>query len=99
SAGSEEKRAYLRALGVREVFDSRNPAPADAVLDVTDGHGVDLLLNSLTGEFIDEGLRALAPGGRFLEIGLRELRTDEQVRAIRDDVSYHKLLLGDVCRT
>jgi len=98
SAGSDEKRALLESLGVRVVFDSRRPATAEAMLAATDGHGIDVLLNSLTGDFIDEGLRALAPGGRFLEIGLREVRSAEQVRALRDDVSYHTLLLGDVCR-
>ena len=98
SAGSEEKREYLRSLGVCHVFNSREPFPASAVRSLTDGRGVDLLLNSLTGEFIDEGLRSLAPGGRFLEIGLRELRTEDQVRQVREDITYHKLLLGDLCR-
>ncbi len=98
SAGSEAKRAYLSALGVRVVFDSRQPALAEEIRAATDGHGVDLLLNSLTGEFIREGLRALAPGGRFLEIGLRDVWTDNAVRAVRSDVHYHALLLGDVCR-
>lgn len=99
TAGSEEKREYLRALGVQHVFDSRRTLTAAAVREATSGHGVDLLLNSLTGDAIDEGLRSLAPGGRFLEIGLRELRTPEAVRALRTDVEYHTLLLGDVCKT
>jgi myxalamid-type polyketide synthase MxaB len=98
SAGSDEKRTLLASLGVRVLFDSRRPPTAVEVRAATDGYGVDLLVNSLTGEAIDAGLRSLAPGGRFLEIGLRELRSDDQVRAIRDDVSYHALLLGDVCR-
>jgi acyl transferase domain-containing protein/acyl carrier protein len=99
SAGSEQKRSYLRSIGVRHIFDSRVPAVASEIVSATGGHGMDIVLNSLTGAFIDESLRALAPGGRFLEIGLRELRTNEQVHALRDNVSYHALLLGDVCRT
>jgi NADPH:quinone reductase-like Zn-dependent oxidoreductase/acyl carrier protein len=98
TAGSDEKRRYLRTLGVTEVFDSRQPLTAAVVRTATGGHGIDLLLNSLTGDFIDEGLHALAPGGRFLEIGLRELRTPDQVRSISGDVTYHPLLLGDYCR-
>jgi acyl transferase domain-containing protein/acyl carrier protein/NADP-dependent 3-hydroxy acid dehydrogenase YdfG len=97
TAGSEEKRRYLTGLGVARVFDSRQTLKAATVLEATAGQGVDLLLNSLTGEAIDEGLRSLAAGGRFLEIGLRELRTDADIRAIRDDVTYHPLLLGDLC--
>jgi acyl transferase domain-containing protein len=98
SAGSEHKRGYLRGLGVRAVFDSRSALPAAEMRSAAGGQGFDLVLNSLTGAFIDEGLAALAPGGRFLEIGLRELRSAEQVAAARSDVSYHALLLGDVCR-
>jgi NADPH:quinone reductase-like Zn-dependent oxidoreductase/acyl carrier protein len=98
SAGSEHKRQYLRGLGVRAVFDSRVALPASEMRSAAGGHGFDLVLNSLTGEFIDEGLAALTPGGRFLEIGLRELRSTVQVAAARSDVSYHALLLGDVCR-
>src|SRR5690606_33438980 len=99
TAGSEAKRAYLRALGVREVLDSRRPAAARVLREAAGGQGFDLILNSLTDAFIDEGLAALAPGGRFLEIGLRELRSPEQVAAVRPDISYHALLLGDLCRS
>jgi len=98
TAGSEEKREFLRREGVAHVFDSRTTLRAETLLEATDGHGVDVVLNSLTGEAIDEGLRALAPGGRFIEIGLRDLRTAEEVAAIRDDVTYAAMILGDWCR-
>lgn len=98
TAGSDEKREYLRSIGVSHVFDSRTTLPSDAVLAATGGHGVDLVLNSLTGDAIDEGIRSLAPGGRFLEIGLRELRTEAEVAALRDDVVYSSMVLGEWCR-
>jgi len=98
TAGSAEKRDYLKSLGVVETFDSRQTLSSDALLNTTGGRGIDLLLNSLVGDSIDEGLRSLAPGGRFLEIGLREIRTDKEVASIRSDVSYHPILLGDYCR-
>lgn len=97
TAGSPAKRRMLEELGVKHVFDSRTPLPADRVRDATDGHGVDLVLNSLVGESIDEGLRALAPGGRFLEIGLRELRSPDEIAALRSDIEYTPLILGDWC--
>ncbi|MCR6483203.1 type I polyketide synthase [Amycolatopsis sp. OK19-0408] len=40
----------------------------------TAGRGVDVVLNSLTGEFLDASLRLLAPGGRFVEIGKADPR-------------------------
>ena len=98
TAGSDEKRQYLRDIGVHATFDSRSLLAAEEVRAATGGHGVDLVLNSLTGDFIDEGIRSLARGGRFLEIGLRELRSEDEVAALRSDVEYHSLLLGDWCR-
>ncbi|WP_051385892.1 type I polyketide synthase [Actinokineospora inagensis] len=42
----------------------------------TDGRGFDIVLNSLAGEFVDASLRLLAPGGRFIEMGKTDIRTD-----------------------
>lgn len=98
TAGSSAKREYLRQLGATHVFDSRETLAHSDVLAATDGRGVDIVLNSLTGDAIDEGLRSLAAGGRFIEIGLRDVRSDIAVAAIREDVTYHPVLLGDQCR-
>ncbi len=43
-------------------------------LSATDGEGVDVVLNSLTGEFVDASLRLLPRGGRFLEMGVADVR-------------------------
>src|SRR5262249_27875861 len=67
--GGPEKRAFLLSQGVRQVMDSRSLAFAEEVLARTAGEGVDVVLNSLAGEFITRGLSTLRPGGRFLEIG------------------------------
>jgi acyl transferase domain-containing protein/acyl carrier protein len=73
TAGTERKRAWLRARGIADVFDSRTLDFADGVLAATGGRGVDLVLNALSGPAIEAGLRCLAPGGRFLELGKRDL--------------------------
>ena len=62
-------------------MDSRTAAFADEILARTDGRGVDVVLNSLAGEAIAASLRALAPGGRFLEIGKRDIWTAAGRRA------------------
>ena len=67
---------------------ARSLAFADEVLAVTGGLGVDVVLNSLAGEFIPASLRALAANGWFLELGKRDIWTPEQVRAARPDVRY-----------
>jgi acyl transferase domain-containing protein/acyl carrier protein len=73
TAGSEEKREYLRSLGVQHVMDSRSLAFADEIMQATNGQGVDIVLNSLAGEAITKSLEALAPYGRFVEIGKRDI--------------------------
>jgi acyl transferase domain-containing protein/acyl carrier protein len=73
TAGSEEKRAYLRSLGVALVMDSRTLDFADEILRHTGGRGVDVVLNSLAGAFQQKSLTVCAPHGRFVEIGKRDL--------------------------
>ncbi len=91
TAGSAEKRDYLKSLGVRHVMDSRSLAFADEVLRLTGGQRVDLVLNALPGAFIDKGLACLAPYGRFIELGKRDVYDDRAVglKALRRNVSLH----------
>ena len=91
TASSPEKRAYLRSLGVREAMDSRSLSFADEVLKATSGRGVDLVLNALPGPFIEKGLACLAPFGRFIELGKRDVYDDRSLglKALRRNISLH----------
>ncbi|MCW7539505.1 SDR family NAD(P)-dependent oxidoreductase [Aquabacterium sp. A7-Y] len=73
TAGSEAKRQFLRERGVEHVFDSRSLDFADAVLQLTEGRGVDVVLNSLAGEAARKSLAILASHGRFIEIGKKDI--------------------------
>jgi len=42
-------------------------------MTATKGHGVNVILNSLPGDLLQESLKCLAPFGRFLEIGKRDI--------------------------
>lgn len=90
TAGSDEKRDFLRLLGVEHVFDSRSLAFADEVLAVTGGRGVDVVLNSLAGEAINRNLKVLKPFGRFLELGKRDFYQNTKIglRPFRNNISY-----------
>lgn len=79
TAGTEAQRAQLRDLGVDYVGDSRSLDFADEILAATDGYGVDVVLNSLPGEAMRRGLKLLAPGGRFVELGTPDLGADASV--------------------
>lgn len=76
TAGSDAKRQMLSELGVEYVGDSRSVEFADEILELTDGYGVDIILNSLAGEAIQRGVQILAPGGRFIEIGKKDVYAD-----------------------
>ena len=73
TAGSEERRQLLRDMGIEHVYDSRSTDFADQIRADTDGYGVDIVLNSLTGPAQRAGLELLAVGGRFVEIGKRDV--------------------------
>ncbi len=85
TAGTEEKRDYLRQLGIANVFDSRTLEFADQVPPV------DVVLNSLSGEFLVV-FGTVRPGGRFIELGKR----DTGVR-VPEGVEHHIFDLGDAC--
>ncbi|CCK26520.1 Phthiocerol synthesis polyketide synthase type I PpsC [Streptomyces davaonensis JCM 4913] len=76
TAGTPAKRRLLRDMGIRHVSDSRSLDWADEVLAATDGRGVDVVLNSLTGPALRRGVEVLAEHGRFVEIGKRDLHDD-----------------------
>jgi len=101
TAGSGEKRAFVSLLGARRVFDSRTLDFAEQVRAATGGLGVDVVLNSLTGEAMRRSLGVLRPFGRFLELGKRDFQDNTAVglRAFRNNIRYFAVdvdqLLGE----
>jgi NADPH:quinone reductase-like Zn-dependent oxidoreductase/acyl carrier protein len=73
TAGSHDRRELLRTMGIEHVYDSRTTDFAQAIRRDTDGYGVDIVLNSLTGAAQWAGLELLAFDGRFVEIGKRDV--------------------------
>ena len=90
ATASPRKWHSLRAMGVTHLYHSRTLDFAEQILQDTDGQGVDIVLNSLTGEgFIEKSLSVLSPAGRFLEIAKRNIWQAEAVHALRPDIYYH----------
>jgi NADPH:quinone reductase-like Zn-dependent oxidoreductase/acyl carrier protein len=100
TAGTPEKREFLEDLGIQHVMDSRSLDFADEVLQLTDGRGVDVVLNSLAGEALHKSLSILAPYGRFLEIGKRDIHqnTPLGLRPFQNNLSFFAIDLDRVCR-
>ncbi|MDE0188818.1 MAG: SDR family NAD(P)-dependent oxidoreductase [bacterium] len=97
---SAPKRAYLRSVGVKHIFDSRQTRFGEQILEATGGEGVEVVLNSLTSEgFIDASLSCLAQGGRFVELARRDILSPEEMAEVRPDVSYDILELDVLKKT
>ncbi|CAL8084937.1 unnamed protein product [Orchesella dallaii] len=89
TAGSKRKQNYLRSLGIQHIFHSRNTKYGDQILELTNGRGVDVVLNSLTSEgFKEATLKACAKGARFIEMSKLNIWKTEEVKALRPDVEY-----------
>ena len=100
ATASAPKQAFLRSIGVEHIFDSRQTKFGQEILDVTNGEGIDVVLNSLTSEgFIDASLSCLAEGGRFVELARRDILTEEEMAEIRPDVKYDILELDVLKKT
>jgi acyl transferase domain-containing protein/NADPH:quinone reductase-like Zn-dependent oxidoreductase/SAM-dependent methyltransferase len=99
TAGNDDKRAHLGALGVAHVYDSRSLDFAAQVMADTGGEGVDVVLNSLAGDFIGASLGLLRDGGRFLEIGKRDHLTDERAAVLGRGIVYDVIDWTESTRT
>lgn len=69
SAGSEEKRQFVRRIGADIAIDYSIPNWPKAVLDATNGQGVDILLESIGGTIFEENFECLATFGRYIIFG------------------------------
>jgi len=89
TAGTPEKRAFLRQLGADLVLDSRDSGFADALRAAWPG-GVDVVLNSLAGVAMERSLALLSPFGRFIELGKRDFAEGRRtgLGAFRRNISY-----------
>ena len=90
TAGTDEKRAFVKLAGAHHVLDSRSLKFADDILALTNGTGVDVVLNSISGEAINRNLSILKPFGRFLELGKRDFYENSKIglRPFRNNISY-----------
>jgi acyl transferase domain-containing protein/acyl carrier protein len=96
TAGKPEKREFLRLLGIEHVMNSRSLDFAGEIMKQTKGEGIDIVLNSLTGEFIPKSLSVLRRNGRFLEIGKTEIWDDTRVAQVNSNVTYFSMLLDEM---
>ncbi|MFJ4778950.1 SDR family NAD(P)-dependent oxidoreductase [Streptomyces sp. NPDC088762] len=91
----------LRALGLDDdhIANSRTLDFEEQFAKMSDGRGVDVVLNSLAAEFIDASLRLMPAGGRFLEMGKTDIRDADRLAADHPGVDYQVYDLTVLART
>lgn len=68
TAGSTAKLAACERLGADILIDYRTEDFAERLSEATDGHGVDVILDSIGGSYLERNLASLAPRGRLVNI-------------------------------
>ena len=97
ATASPPKWPAVRAMGIGDdhIASSRTLDFADAFGKVAGDRGIDVVLNSLSGEFVEAGLRLQPRGGRFLEMGKTDIRDAEEIAAAWPGVTYRAFDLLD----
>ncbi|AOX04464.1 hypothetical protein BJP34_22190 [Moorena producens PAL-8-15-08-1] len=98
ATASPPKWEFLKSQGVQHIMNSRTLDFAEQVDTLTQSEGVDIVLNSFNGEFIDKSFEVLATGGRFIEIGKIGIWDHKQVKEKRPDARYYPFDLGEVAQ-
>ena len=100
ATASRGKWDTLRAMGFDDdhIADSRSLEFEDKFRAVTGGRGVDVVLDSLAGEFVDASLRLVAAGGVFLEMGKTDIRDPGVVAQEHPGVRYRAFDLFEAGR-
>jgi NADPH:quinone reductase-like Zn-dependent oxidoreductase/malonyl CoA-acyl carrier protein transacylase/SAM-dependent methyltransferase len=99
TAGTVPKRRYLELLGIKHIFDSRDEAFSKDVLEATGGKGVDIVLNTLSGNTkVNSGLKCIGKRGKFIELNRSNIYNNVMIdiSPLKSNVSYHVVAIDDL---
>ncbi len=88
ATASKPKWEFLASQGIQHIMNSRTLKFAEEIQRLTNGQGVDIILNSLNGDYIKKNFDSLAPNGRFVELGKIDIWNQQQAKEYRQDVEY-----------
>ena len=69
SAGSDPKLKKAQELGAQDTINYTSNSLHDEAMKLTEGRGVDIVIDSLAGDLMEQSVEALAPGGRLVNCG------------------------------
>lgn len=76
-----EKLQLMQSCGIHKdhIFDSRDLNFAKAIKRMTDGQGVDVIINTTSGEALKRSWACISPFGRFVELGRGNIITNSSL--------------------
>src|ERR1700761_253702 len=103
TVGSDDKRKLIQTeYGISDdhIFNSRDTSFAQAIMRATGGVGVDIVLNSLSGESLRQSWTCIAPFGTFIEIGMKDIlgNTRLDMRPFSRDATFSFINLNHLER-
>lgn len=98
ATASPGKWEFLKSKGIQHIYHSRTLDFAESLLKDTQGMGVDLVINALSGEFIEKTLSCVKKKGRFIEIGKRDIWSKEKMKNERPDLTYHIVAIDELMK-
>lgn len=101
TAGTADKRLLIQQtyhISEDHIFDSRDLSFAKGVLRMTNGRGVDCVLNSLSGEALRQSWTCVAPFGTFVEIGMTDILSNSglDMRLFGRNITFTFFNLKDI---
>ena len=69
TAGTDEKVEFCKRLGADYAINYANQDFVERVMEITDGRGVDVVLECVGGETLRRSIESLTPGGRLVSVG------------------------------
>jgi acyl transferase domain-containing protein/NADPH:quinone reductase-like Zn-dependent oxidoreductase/acyl carrier protein len=89
TAGTPEKRDFLKSMGINYVGDSRTLNFAEEVMSFTNGEGVDVILNTLAENTLEKNMAVLKPvTGRFIDLS-NIYRRSVRIYSLDKGIAYH----------
>lgn len=100
TSSSPQKLEYLKSIGVEYTINYKTEDVSRRIMEITGGNGVDVVLNTLSGDAIQQGINSLAPGGRYLEIAVAGLRATKylDLSGMVSNQSFHSIDLRRLWR-
>ncbi|KAL8730919.1 MAG: hypothetical protein Q9181_004491 [Wetmoreana brouardii] len=103
TVSSAAERDLMKHCGIKDdhIFSSRDLSFAKGINRVTEGQGVDVIVNTFTGEGLRQTWSCVAPFGRFVELGKKDISANSglEMKHFSANASFSYVNVQDICRT